>query len=363
MTNNEFKQIAYFPYINMNRIGSLRLRELGVRIWNIDKGLPESIRDEALRDRVRLLIRTNTIDGQPVSNAAIIDVGSPNCEKFTSENVRAMEEAKLLLFIGFLAKNNLEGDAWSMATSENFKIVTQNFSQGNNSVTESEGAIVIRNKLGYDLRGYEYRAPVSVLKPLNFDVDEFLILEILKIKTKHPIIYKRIIRSIDLFFQGYHNDPHVSHNARHLLLVAAFETLLKLPSRGQRKYFKEIVNKQWRDSTDEEFDYKWEDRGIYKQDKGIKKVIWADSFYTLRNHIIHGKELKDSDFMFEMQRHVDIAVLFFVFAIKVKLNRTIRSKTFLDKIAWQLIGESRRKGFVFERNDLSRELRLALRRR
>lgn len=80
------------------------------------------------------------------------------------------------------------------------------------------------------------------------------------------------------------------------------------------------------------------------------KVKWADRFYSLRNHIIHGTIVPLTDFVFEYQRHTDIAILFFVLLVKKLLNQKSGSTIFFDEIEWSKFTNSHgneHDGFVY----------------
>ena len=64
------------------------------------------------------------------------------------------------------------------------------------------------------------------------------------------------------------------------------------------------------------------------------KVKWADRFYILRNHIIHGDVVLDPEFLFEHQRHIDIATMFFVLLTKKLFNERLGDTIFYDRIIW-----------------------------
>ncbi len=60
--------------------------------------------------------------------------------------------------------------------------------------------------------------------------------------------------------------------------------------------------------------------------------MWADKFYTLRNHIIHGKEIEPKDFCFGQHRHHDLAVWFFILSVKKLLDKYLKEDSFYDRI-------------------------------
>ena len=71
-------------------------------------------------------------------------------------------------------------------------------------------------------------------------------------------------------------------------------------------------------------------------------AIWADRFYTLRNHIIHGEVVTDSEYVFRgEQHHPVIAPFFFVLSIQRMINavhvRRQRKPVFFDRLKREVI--------------------------
>ncbi len=66
------------------------------------------------------------------------------------------------------------------------------------------------------------------------------------------------------------------------------------------------------------------------------KGIWADLFYTLRNHIIHGLTPKSEEYVFRKQQlHTNIAFLFFIFFVKKQINKSLKKDIFEEEIRWE----------------------------
>ena len=89
-------------------------------------------------------------------------------------------------------------------------------------------------------------------------------------------------------------------------------------------------------------------------------MIWADKFYTLRNHIIHGENVWMQEFVFQRrQGHLEIAVLFFVLLVKELINEKLRSKGkfFMDNVTWTKYhtGIEVKEGFIYERSTTPRK--------
>jgi hypothetical protein len=91
-----------------------------------------------------------------------------------------------------------------------------------------------------------------------------------------------------------------------------------------------------------------------------RNVIWADRFYSLRNHIIHGATPPDAEFEFgfrsrSKQRHIDIALLFFILLVQRRIEKSFRKPMFTNEVVWEAWQDSSTQtqweGFVY--NSLS----------
>jgi hypothetical protein len=67
--------------------------------------------------------------------------------------------------------------------------------------------------------------------------------------------------------------------------------------------------------------------------------LWADRFYTLRNHIIHGERVPLSEYRFRgAQHHVFAAAQIFGVAVKRLINESLKARgkpaVFDDRLRW-----------------------------
>jgi hypothetical protein len=224
-----------------------------------------------------------------------------------------------------------------MLTAENFTVLFQNFKLGSEWTSYSSGSIVEIKDGGYKVGEIKYEKPPYVLMP-NFDMDTELFIKLLSLRRKRAKSYRRILMAVDAFISGYYNSPDLSLTARILEQVRAFEILLKLPEHHQREHFKskiatycppDKINKQ------RIYSFKFERSRRKEREKGTMQVIWADRFYTLRNHIIHGEKIDKSKLIFKKQRHQDIALLFFILSVKKLINEIFKKDVFYDQVLWK----------------------------
>ncbi|HYT37350.1 MAG TPA: hypothetical protein VEL49_09245 [Ktedonobacteraceae bacterium] len=330
-------QLIYFPHLMLGNIDELSYGN--INIWNFQKKSAEYIPDETLRNKLKALLAINKYGGQPIQDMGIFSIGDIDFRDATPQDINTANEIKLILFLTYLAQNNVTAQGANaglrIATSENFLYVVQNFHLESDYISESSGYIVNRTVGGYKVGEISFIAPPYVLKPLGLVFDSDLTTTLLRLKTEDSILYSRILRATDLLFQSYFNNSEVSLNARILLQVGALEVLLDLPPEKQRSRLKEAVEKLTSLPTDPVETYQYEIRpGTFQTETRSIKVKWADRFYSLRNHIIHGNEVASSEFVFASQRHFDIATMFFVLLTEKRLNDRFREKVFYDQIEW-----------------------------
>jgi succinate dehydrogenase flavin-adding protein (antitoxin of CptAB toxin-antitoxin module) len=365
-------QITYFPYISIKGWDEIPFGD--IKVWNFDRKSEEYIPNEALRNKVKSLLDSNLKNGSTINDIGVLSIGPTDFHHFTDEEFRMADETRLILFLSFLSKVNVNtigaNAGHYVATAENFIFVIQNFEETNDYISQQNGFIVRKLDGGYKIGELKFHAPPYVPTPLKFSLDGDLITKLLQIKKRNKRFYDRVLRATDLLFESYFNDPYVSLNSRLLLEVGAFEVLLDLPDKDQRKIFKERI-KHYCVRPREKSRYFFSERpgGRKVKEREPLKVIWADKFYTLRNHIIHGEKVKRSEFAFlGKQAHLDIAPQFFILLVKELVNEKLktRQKYFLDDIKWGKFQDEYgdRQGFIYEDGSIARRLgRIRIKRR
>ncbi|NTU47036.1 hypothetical protein HGA88_05405 [Candidatus Roizmanbacteria bacterium] len=331
-------QIIYFPYLNLKNQDELDFGDF--KIWNFDRKANEYIPDETLRSYIGKLMASNVTRKQPIKDIGVLSIGAVDFRVFNEEEFQLAKEARLLMFVSYISKVNISATGVNgghyMATSENFTYVTQNFQPESDHIAEQSGFIVRKLMGGYRVDEVTFNSPSFLLTPMRFALDGELIGHLLLLRKKQKRLYRRILRAIDLLFESYFNDPYLSLNARVLLQVGAFEVLLDLPEEGQRRVFKDLIHQHTDNTRETQVKFYSERRGSKVKEKASRKVKWADKFYTLRNHIIHGNAVPIDDFYFERkQRHIDVSLLFFILIIKRLINEKLPRPYYFDTIDWK----------------------------
>lgn len=358
---NENKQyfIVYFPYLKMRSVAEVDFGFL--KLWNFNLLKDKYIPDEKLRKKVEKMLSVyqehfiGTVKG-----IGVISIGDTDFRVFNKEEHELIRLVRLILFLSFLSKSNtifFNGNTGhQMASSENFTPVYQSFLLDQDYITERDGYILPSFYGGLELDKVKYVKPSNVPSPSKFDIDGTLLDALLQLRSKKPKVFKKIINATEVFFESYYNSFMVSQNARVLLQMSAFEILLDLPETNQRKVFKEKIEKETALPEDKIYLHYYERAGKNKGKENLTlKGIWADSFYSLRNHIIHGLTPKEDEYYFKKkQRHTDIAFLFFILLVRRQINKSLQRDIFEEEILWKKWHDDNfnqnREEFVYEKS-------------
>jgi hypothetical protein len=330
-------QLVYFPFIPLSEEICFGF----AKVWPFEKYKEKYIVDPSIREKVSRLLNMQDY-GKRSFGPSIVSFGNCDFHEMSVSEQSLLENIRLTLFVSFLSKNNMRVSGMNagfyMVTSDNFSVVFQNFIQDNEYVAFEDGYVASMTRSGYKIDNVRISLPSYVLLPDKIQADEKLLANLLVLEKKKDELFQKIIRSTNLLLQSYFNDHNVSLNARILLQVAAFEVLLDLPEKEQRKVFVEKVDQYLALPAETREPYQYEAQpGVHKQSdfSATKKGIWADRIYTLRNHIIHGRDVDPSDFLYYRQRHIDLGMMFFVSIVKKLINETLDpSESFNDVVSW-----------------------------
>jgi nicotinamide mononucleotide adenylyltransferase len=329
-------QIVYFPYLFFHKYEFVEFLDLTVSNFNKYIG---RIEDETLKDKVRTLVFQNQILGRPIESVGVVDIkGRDNFRPLTDSEIKKIHELRTIFFLAGIAKCNTDiglNSGHSALTSDNFKIIIQNFKLDSAHTGYTIGGIVRLSDYGYKISEIKYEKPNYVLKnPFSFQ--ENYLQTLVRLRNKNRKLYRLIIRATDAIMNAYSNSEDVSHESRILEMCRAFEILFQLPESHQRKAFKEAIQKYCEPPETRKWRYTSERSGKKREsEKGSRHVFWADRFYTLRNHIIHGEAIRRTELSFYNQTHCQIALWFFLIAVKQLINEAFGKKCFYDYIKYE----------------------------
>lgn len=333
------RQIVFFPYLSMNGIDEIDLGYL--KVWNFEKKKDDYIKDPVLKAKVERIFATQITHHGNVRGIGVVQFPNNDFQPLAPNQSELVQQARATIFLAFVSENNTRipnaNSGHSMATSENFDVIYQNFTLDNDYVAETSGEIVRFSKGGYTLDKVRFQIPSYVPTPSSYHYDQEIFTELLHLRTHKPKIYRKVINSTQIFMEGYYNSNHLSNKARILLYMSAFESIFSIPEKDQRKHFKESIAKISDFDDEKKYVNYWGKRSNPKSKEFLsKKGLWAEKFYLLRNAIVHGDSIKPTDFVFEKtQEHIHIALLFFVLAVKKQFEKSRRGFYCNFEIRWE----------------------------
>lgn len=335
------RQLHFMPYCYIEKGIEL---VFGKACLAHHEDLAGSIPDRALADyvgRILAMYCDAGPDGGPGPRLSGIGVfRSPGMEFFpiSERDNRDLHGLQVALFLAMLARNVRLGSinaGFMMWTAENVGIVRQNFEVGSGRTAESSGVIVERTIGGYHVDTMRYLTPSHIPSPIRFHVDRKLLDGLDKLRRVNGALLRRILDAGDMVRASYFNTHSVDQKARVLLMCAAFERLLDLPEHGQRKAFKEALESALSTERDRRFRYlSARGGGRREAEKGTIFKYWGDRFYLLRNQIIHGDRVPDSQMLFRgAQWHHHAAATIFIGLVVDLIARAFLRRSRLSPVA------------------------------
>lgn len=332
------RQICFLPYLFLGRDKAIDFAEINV--WNFGLLISERAMDNELREHVIKLLNSHRRNGVPIDDIGIISF--KNRELFyplTEHEHGRVNELRRVLFLSSVAASNIyigPSMAMFMVTSDNFTALYQNFSLGSNDTAWSSGKIIKIGSIGHQLGEIVYEMP-RYINHKNFACDQKLLKALSQLNRKRPHMFRLILRATDAMMNGYSNSDDISFESRILEQSRAFEILFQLPDRCQRKEFKAKIEQYCHPTGERQWCYKYEvgkERKVEKCSRS-RQAMWADRFYNLRNHIIHGKKIGKDEFSFSGQGHYHLALWFFLVATKKIINEAFGKTIFHDVIRYE----------------------------
>lgn len=362
-------QVNYFPYLSMGDTPEIILSDLNVKIWNYKLKADDYITDPLVRNQLDLIIGANVGRWHEVENIGIISLGDIDWRVFNEDELAICREVRLLLFIRTISRTAVlergPNTGHSQFTTENFQLTTQNFSISNSKMGITSGFIVRKSDYGFPLDEVKFQKPDHVPSPINFLSNEIFFGDLMCLRRHQKKLYRRLLRATEALSQAYLNDTGLSMASRIPILASSFESLFDLPEQGQRMALKDYFRANIAPTYGKNIRYTSQRPRATKGfvwEVDDMSVMWVDKFYSLRNKIIHGSQMKNSDYTFRgKQEHFDIALIFFVFGFKKIMSSKPQIKVTIDKVHWEIPLQRdddwpTYEGFVYEDYDMFRDL-------
>lgn len=328
----DFRQVAFMPWACMRPGDHVSWGRVSLTPW---ESLAKKLSDRALRSHIGSLMRmyrssASSKWGGVQRGIGILTVDELPFQPLEGAQAKAVEEFRSVLFLCNLSAgvhHSGPNAGHSLATAENFSLVYQNFQVGKDSLSETSGTLLTLTNMGYLIGSTRFIKPSFVPTPLRFEYDDTLLRALWRLRRLNARLLRRILRAAATFYESYHNSPAVDVNARILLQASAFEILLDLPEKAQRREFKNRVEALCARPGERRLSYVFR---IWDQKHRESRTIfgiWADRFYQLRNSIVHGDVLRRRDFTFRnSQHHVFAAAHIFVACTQALVNEAFRAR-------------------------------------
>ncbi len=300
----------------------------GLIIWPYNNLKNQYIKDEVLKSHIDKIVKSyTTLKGWPERNPAIISTPDAG---FNNPNIRTANKIEVLKNI--LLFSSILNMRMFPVTSENFEVYYHRFKVGEHNISTDAGMLFPIRSGGYELGKVRFMKPDYIHTPLGdrVDINIFNALEKCFSGSNENREMNSIIQSLNPFFNAFVNIHSLSWYSRILLLLIAFEILF---TETKRENFRKNIEKYSIDNNNLQREiYQYEIRKIdgKKIDSKMLSInqIWAEEFYRLRDKIIHGNPILQTDYYFKdqlglakkHQHHFVIATNFFVVCLINKLR-------------------------------------------
>ena len=331
-------QIFYFPHLQLQDTNEIIIGN--VKIWKFSANANNYISNTALREKVKSLLYINTFQGKAIEDIPVISIKNIDFRIFTEAEIKQINDARNLLFLAFISVNNIldhsPNQGHYMATSENFEIINQSFEMSKDTLSTRNGILVNKIDFGNKISEIKFEYPLQAPRPIIFSIDEDLICQMLLLKKKDKELFEKIISASEIFYESYFNTENLSCNARILLGAGAFEMLLGTHGNARKEIKQKVREMLYIRGKEKRVSFLSERENGKIRESGSIKIMWADRFFSLRNHIIHGDKVNIKKFKFKnIQAHFHITPIFFIAFIHQLINTAISTKE--EKVFYSIL--------------------------
>jgi len=260
----------------------------------------------------KLFTQMHDFRNRPLKNIAVLSsVASPLFLPASKETFAKMNDAINALFLSAVAENN----SLNAVASDNFHLITQNFTPGDDGWGITDGSYIQITVGGLKLTDAGVRLPPRMSHLNDFHYDAELLDGCIRcLMNGEDSLRKRIFSSLQWVAYSYDNDPRFPYHSRILLLMVAFEILGAYPGSFTAMTFAKWLDETW--NTPEER----KTLSLAKSKPGSYSPLgwWGMDFYSLRNDIVHNKKDINELRVFDEHGREYFKTGFFVFTECVK---------------------------------------------
>ncbi|MCK4798687.1 MAG: hypothetical protein KAT05_15015, partial [Spirochaetes bacterium] len=272
------RQVIYLHHLPIEKPLRLGL----FTIWPYYSARSTFIKDASVRKHLDSLFSLMCdYRNRPLKHIAVVSFGDfPDFKPCSEEIISKIRNTVNAFFLSAVIENSSIG----AVSSENFRLIVQNFQPGSDRYAVDDGSYVQITIGGLRLKdaGVRLSPRVSQLKSLKYDMD--LVDGCLQcLKNGSETLQKQIFSSLQWFSCSYDNAPGFLYHNRILLLMIAFELLAAHPNSLSQIKFAKWLEATWKIPTRQKYRLPKEPKyGPYGN-----IGWWGISFYRLRNKVIH----------------------------------------------------------------------------
>ena len=278
MTLATYRQVVYLYHLPLEK--SLRLGPL--TIWPYYSTRNTFIKDASVRKHLdRLFLLMCDCRNRPLKHIAVVSLGDfPDFKPYSEEVISQIRNIVNALFLSAAVENS----SVAAVSSENFRLIVQNFQPGSDRYAIDDGSYVRISIGGLRLKDAGVRLTPRITQLDRLVYDENLLsgcIQCLETGTKK--FCEQIFSSLQWISYSYDNTPGFPYHNRILLLIIAFEILAAVPGSLTKKKFTKWLEKTWNIPESEKYK-------LSKQSEECQHGYvgwWGEDFYQLRNDIIH----------------------------------------------------------------------------
>lgn len=300
-----YRQILYLHHLPLSKpmvLGDFIL-------WPYYKSRDKFIKEPKIRKHLdRLFHQMCDFQNHPLEHIAILSTStSPLFSPASRESFSKMNDVINALFFSAVMENSTLG----AVSSDNFQLITQNFTPGEDRWGITDGSYIQITIGGLKLKSAGVRLSPRITNLNDFRYDSELLDGCIKcLVTGNNSLHKRVFSSLQWVAYSYNNAPRIPYHSRILQLMVAFEILGAYPGAFTAKKFAGWLEQIWDVPADR--------KTFVAEKTGLGPYgplgWWGIEFYQLRNDIVHNNTDSDALPVFDSQNREYFKTGIYVFS-------------------------------------------------
>ncbi|MFB3855671.1 MAG: hypothetical protein ACE148_17870 [Vicinamibacterales bacterium] len=296
--NASHLQVSFMPWAGIG--GDIRIGP--VTFWPFYGQATARVKDETIRNHLKKYFGCYVdYQGRPVDSVTICSHGPADFAQLTREKateVRAAVDALIFSIVSPATQAAVCADKNSMGppSADRYELITQDFCPGDDHITILAGSVVSG---GWRIDQVSFPKPWST-GGVGDSPDKKLLDGLSKVfGSRFPADSRaRLLRSLEWFRLAHIESDHVSRLSKVVMMATAFEILLDVPDRPNKKGW--IADRL--DELCATSGLGREERQTGGRTLNHTRLAWcAWDFYNLRNSVVHGDVITPEKLRYEPQ--------------------------------------------------------------